>query len=126
MRNLLHRLIAPESPTPISRIMARELTNPTEAIERWAGKVIQPQLALVVALVAELLGPAASPERMRNIALSTIGQSTFYLFARPMLTRLFPELYQSNSAIDAVAAHITRFSLDAIAATRAAATRTDA
>lgn len=119
VRSLLHRFISPHEPSQLARLMSREMATPTPALERLVEQISKPQFAQMATLVAELLGPAATPERVRRCTLSVFGQCILYLFGRPVIRQLTPETYESEGSIDRLATHIAEFSLGALKALRA-------
>lgn len=120
VRNLLRRFISPQTPSRMSQLMMRELANPTQALDRVVETVSKPQMLVVAGVIGELMGSRADMDLVRRCTFSVVGQCLFFLFGRPLLSRLAPEIYATDAAIDELAAHIARFSLAGIAATRPA------
>ena len=77
---------------------------------------IRPHFAMLKGIVSDLLGPklAADPERVRYAAWSVVGQCLFYFFGQPVILRLHPEQGLGPADVDAIARHITDFSLAAL------------
>ena len=51
---------------------------------------------------------------MRLCCLSVISQCVFFVYAKPVIGRLFQEVAFTTEKIEAIAEHITRFCLEAI------------
>jgi TetR/AcrR family transcriptional regulator, regulator of cefoperazone and chloramphenicol sensitivity len=96
------------------KLVAREMMEPTQALDVLVKEEIRPRAALLESIVREVLGRRASPERVRLCALSIIGQCIFYHHARPVIMRLDPRQQFSPHDIERVADHVTRFSLAAL------------
>ena len=65
-------------------------------------------------IVRELLCSDASEQTVRNCAMSVAGQCCFYRHAHEMISRLYPDTKNTPEHIEALADHITRFSLSAL------------
>lgn len=121
VHNILSRFLGAEGRASVlPRLMVSELAHPTEAIEAMVQNVVRPQFQMLSALVGEILGPKAAAEQVKLATFSTIGQCMFYLFARPIASRLAPELYEDR-ALERLAAHIAAFSLSGLRGLRGAA-----
>lgn len=92
------------------RLMAREMIDPTAALDRLAERVIRPIYERLVALVRELRG--MSRARAELAAKSVLGQILFYKHCAPVVERVDGRLPKS----DVLAEHILRFSLGGIRA----------
>ncbi len=92
------------------RLMAREMIEPTAALDRLAERVIRPIYAGLVSLVRELRKmPAAEAELA---AKSILGQILFYKHCAPVVERIDGGLPR----LEALADHIARFSLGGVRA----------
>src|SRR5262249_61099729 len=94
--------------------MAREVAEPTRALETVVDKMIRPEAELLMAIVRDVLGQDAHPQRVWQCASSIIGQCLFYYHARPVITRLDPEQTFTPEALEQLVNHITHFSLAAL------------
>lgn len=108
--NLLQRFVAIDASSRLPRLMMRELLNPTAAADAIVEKFSRPQFMQLSAVVGDLLGPKVTAEQVRLAGFSVLGQCLFYLFARPIVTRLAPDSYSPKS-IAGTARHIAQFSL---------------
>ena len=93
------------------RIFAHELAKPTPAIDVVVNEAIRPLYLRMCKLIASLLGLPPDHQKTRLCAQSIIGQILFYAFARPVISRLSPDMKMTAAQIDLIADHITEFSL---------------
>jgi AcrR family transcriptional regulator len=97
----------------IHRLMAREIADPTPALDLIAEHVIEPRLGYVGEIVAEMLGRPPDDEAVRRCVLSI--QSLCHGAMRQPLAarnaRLSAYLPADASALDRLVEHITEFSL---------------
>jgi AcrR family transcriptional regulator len=117
IRAMLHRLLAPGGLSGYqsqSRLLARELADPSPVLDTLVQDHIRPQVAILGQVVAELIGSDASRERIMRCAFSIMGQCIYYGFAWPIATRLFPMDLADPSTIGILADHIADFSLNGL------------
>jgi AcrR family transcriptional regulator len=100
------------------RLMAREMAEPTFALEIVVDKVIRPRAEAAKAIVRALLGPAASDDDVLWYEQSIVAQCLHYRHNRAILDRLHPSLRCRPEDIATLADHITHFSLGALRAFR--------
>ena len=93
------------------RIFAHELAKPTPAMNVVVNEAIRPLYSRMCTLLGIILRLPPEHEKTRLCAHSIIGQILFYAFARPVISRLAPEMKMSATQIDRLADHITEFSL---------------
>ncbi len=96
------------------RLMAWEMIEPTPALDALVAKIIRPLALQLQAVVQELLGPKATAEQVRLCQLSILGQCVYHRWAQAVISRLFPEQGYTPADLRRIAAHITRFSLQAL------------
>lgn len=111
IESLLHRVFDPGRPGWHAKIIARELAEPTRALDSLLEEVARPLHRELGAIVREMLGSAAADETVRLCALSILGQCVYYHHARAVLARLYPEQKTGCDEIARLAEHITEFSL---------------
>ena len=113
--NTLRRIIASHKQPWPSRLLHRELIEPTGALDMILEQMIRPRFTLLKSIVRELL-PEGTPElKVALCAESVIGQCIHIGHGRPVVGRLIPELDYSPQCIEAIADHVTSFSLAAFA-----------
>lgn len=97
-----------------SKLMMRELANPTAACAEMVESSIRPQFEILLGILRELLPTKVAEERLRLTAFSIVGQCLFYHFADPVIRKLLSEEEYAGLEIDRLANHITEFSLASI------------
>jgi AcrR family transcriptional regulator len=97
-----------------AKLMAREIAEPTAALDDIAQHAVRPRLEALSAIVREIVGPGASRPLVHACARSIVGQILFYHFARPMLDRVFPDEPINASRVDELTGHVTAFSMHAL------------
>src|SRR5205823_11714754 len=90
IESFLLRLLDEGHPAWLGRLMAREMAQPTAALDVIVEEKIRSTYRRVDTIVRELLGPGASEDDVRACVLSVQGQCLFYRHCHPVLTRLFP------------------------------------
>lgn len=100
------------------RMMARELADPTPALDKIVTEAIAPLHEFLGRLVREIVGDKVSDTDSRRCVISILGQCSFYYHSEPVLQRLTPELRYDREEIEAIAGHIADFSLAALLAKR--------
>jgi TetR/AcrR family transcriptional regulator, regulator of cefoperazone and chloramphenicol sensitivity len=107
------RLLDPRRPAWIARLLAHELIEPTQVLDRLVRNRMRANHQLIASAIRELLGPAATPETVRLCTLSVVSQCVFYRNSAAVVTRLYPEIVPSKE-VERIADHVTQFSLAAI------------
>jgi AcrR family transcriptional regulator len=115
----LGRLLDRGRPAWHGRLMAREMIDPTAALDRMIRDKIRANHQQLAAIVRELLGAGARADDVRLCVLSIVGQCLFYRHSAPVIARLYPDLVPAEE-IARIADHITRFSLAAMRGLRPA------
>ena len=104
----------------ISRLIYREMNDPTPAFDTLVEQGIRPRLDDLSAIVAEMLGCAADHPRVLQCVTSIHAQWMLFV-PNPIGSRLRPKvLARSDDAVQ-MAAHIAEFSLAGIRAVASAA-----
>jgi AcrR family transcriptional regulator len=104
----------PGRPAWHGKLMAREVIEPTAALDALVEDELEPLFRRLESCVLALLGPRADAERARLCALSIASQWTFYFHARPVIARLHPSCKFGPKDIHDLAEHIADFSLAAL------------
>ena len=96
------------------KLMAREMMQPTPALDALVAERIRPMFEQLKVIVRELLGARAREDAVRLCAFSIVGQCLHYHHARPVIARLHPQQRYRAADIARLADHITAFSLAAV------------
>lgn len=116
VRSLLERVFDSGRPGWHSKIIAREMVEPTRALDSLLEEVARPLHQELAAIVRRLLGDAAGEDDVRLCALSIMGQCVYYHHGRTVLARLYPEQSYGDEDVARLADHIAEFSQAAILA----------
>jgi len=112
--SLLRRIFDAGRPGWHAQIIAREMVEPTPALDSLLEEVARPLHRELAAIVRHSLGPAADDDDVTLCALSIMGQCVYYHHARAVLSRLYPERTHSAEDMARLVDHITEFSLAAL------------
>jgi len=114
INNFLHKLLDDSHLGLHSKLIAREIADPTKALDEIIESAITPQINLLQEIIQQILGAQADKVIVQRCLLSIFGQCLMFKHSRSIIDRLYPELIVNDSAIQASAEHITRFSLAAL------------
>lgn len=114
VRSFLLRILGDGRPDWQGQLIAREMMEPTPALDRLVEEVVRPLFKHLCGLVAELLGERASPALVILCARSVVSQCVFYHHSRPVLERLSPGETLGTEQLERLARHVTAFSLAAL------------
>lgn len=124
IRDFMRMLLDETTPSSQCRMMARELADPTPALDKIVREAIAPLHKFLGELVREILdnntgdnnagGDKADETELRRCVHSIFGQCLFYRHSHPVLQRLHPKLRYDGKEIEAIATHIADFSLAGI------------
>lgn len=116
VHSFLLRMLGSERFAWCGKLMARELHEPTEALDHIVDRYILPLTEQLRTIVAEVLGGDAKPADPRTLqcAMSVVGQCQYIFRSRSVIARLIPGLRFDEAGIETLARHITTFSLSAL------------
>lgn len=120
IHGFMRRLFDTGRPAWHSKLMAREMVEPSPVLDEMIRESFTPIWECLRAIVRALLGSEATDEAVRSCAASVMGQCLHYKHAGHVIRRLSPELSFTAADIERLALHISRFSLAGIAGVRAA------
>jgi AcrR family transcriptional regulator len=112
----LHRLLHPDRPKWHGMLMAREMTDPTDALDIIVEEAIRPQARAMEKIINELTKGKVSKDRVWMLGFSVVSQCLFYIHDRPLIERLHPKFATKPPSIETLVDHIYAFSLAAIRA----------
>ena len=115
IRSFMLRCLAEGSPAWLGKLMAREMAEPTHALDILIQEAFRPLFELLMSILWELLGPRAEAARVRLCADSILGQCLHYRHAYPVFVRFDPALTFDLAQIERWADHVAEFSLAALA-----------
>jgi AcrR family transcriptional regulator len=111
IRTLMLRMLDEGRPAWHGKLMSREMTEPTAALDALVKDAFLPHFQELAGIVGELLGPQATENDIEMCGNSVIAHCVFYKHCKPLLLRMEANLHYDKSGIEALAAFVTRFSL---------------
>jgi len=114
IRSFLLRIFDVGSLAWHGKLIAHEMIEPTQALDALVETDIRPRAIQLTAIVRALVRPEVSEAQVYLCAMSIVGQCMFYHHARPLITRLNPAQRFTPADVEALAQHITQFSLSAL------------
>jgi TetR/AcrR family transcriptional regulator, regulator of cefoperazone and chloramphenicol sensitivity len=119
------RVLGDPDDTWRTRLVMREIMQPSKACVEIAQSNIRPQFEILQGILRELLPSDTSDEELHLLAFSIVGQCLFYHVANPIISNLVDEGEHASYRIEKLAAHVTEFTLGAIDARLARPSRTE-
>jgi len=118
IHGFLHQLLDQNSKDScwLEKLIARETTEPTPAVDLIIEKGIKPAAERLNKLVGEMVGLPAHDPRVMMGASAIQGLCIWYRSSRPIAERMLPELKFTPERIDKMAELIADFSLAGIRA----------
>jgi TetR/AcrR family transcriptional regulator, regulator of cefoperazone and chloramphenicol sensitivity len=114
IRGQLLKFQDPNRPEWLARLIMRELTQPSEACAELVRDYIEPRSKVLLGILRELM-PAHTPRwKYFLTAFSIVGQCHFYCSHKPIIRLLVGEEEYKRFGMDALAEHITQFTLRAL------------
>lgn len=114
---MLRKLLDPNAPVWYSAIMAREMVQPTFALDRMVDRMARPLFMRLRSIISELIAPRIqqeSPYMLDRLTASVIGQCLIYKHGKEVNARIRPSEPYTHEMVEEWASHIARFSLAAI------------
>ncbi|MGH9764416.1 MAG: CerR family C-terminal domain-containing protein [Blastocatellia bacterium] len=111
----MEALIGADKPEQLFLLMAREMMEPTIAIDMVVDEFIEPRFKLMEKLIGTVRPDLAGTHRAKLCAMSIAGQCLYYRFAHSVLLRLLRRKKMSAEYLREIAQHIADFSLAALA-----------
>src|ERR1700726_3230218 len=114
--HFLESLLDPDRAAWKRWLMAREMANPTSALDELVEKNIRPfRNEFLLPTLRELTGGKLNRRQLSLISISVMGQCHYLLQGQPIIERLNPDFKIGRGEIAEIAEHIARFSLAGIA-----------
>lgn len=114
VRTFLLRILDDGRPAWFGKLMAREMVEPTGALDRVIERAIRPLHQSLGEIVREFLGKAADPEEIRRHVFGILGQCLFYRHGRHVIRKLYPGVRFDAVEIGRTADHISTVALSAL------------
>src|SRR5262245_17590296 len=110
----IRRVLTGPEDTWHTKLVMREMANPTDACAELVQSSIRPQFEILLSILRELLPADTSADQLQLTAFSIVGQCLFYHFADPVIRNLLTDEQYSELDIATIAKHVLRFSLASI------------
>lgn len=112
----VRRVLDDDRPEWQTRLMLREVLDPTPALDDVIRHYVRPQWETLTGIVRELLGEGATQDRVERCGSSIVGQCLMYRNCAPMIRALHTSDRYTPGAIRDLAEHIADFSIPALRA----------
>ena len=110
VETLLRRLLERGRPSWYTKLMIREISDPTTALKTITREYFRPTFERLREIVRPLLGKT-TPARLDRCVRSVLGQCLFYRYADPVLRAMNQAPRCTSKGIRDLAGHIAEFSL---------------
>jgi len=114
VRAVLTRFYDEGRPAWLGKLVAREMIEPTKALDSLVNGQIRPNSERLRALVRELIGREIDEQELWRCAFSIAAQWLFYFHCGQVVKRLNPNQRFDTEELDRLAGHITKFSVSAL------------
>lgn len=110
---LLTRMVGQGGEQWERELMLREIAQPTDACQHLVHDYIRPQFQVLYHILEELM-PGVTPQRLRLVAFSVVGQCLHYRVTDPVIRMLVPPEEYASYQPEMLARHITKLTLQGI------------
>ena len=114
IETFFRRVLGGPDDTWRTKIVMREIMNPTAACAEIANSNIRPQFEILQSILRQLLPASTTDEELHLTAFSIVGQCLFYHVAGPVIRNLVDESEYATYDVDKLAAHVTKLTLAAL------------
>ncbi len=114
VKAFLFGMLSPGRPAWHSKLMLHEVSNPTAALDLVIEHLVRPIHDLLYAIVGDLLGVKAAPNRVAFFTTSVMSQCVIYHSSMEIVVRMNPSQQFDPAALEQLAERIARFSLAGI------------
>jgi AcrR family transcriptional regulator len=114
VRSVLTRFFDEGRPAWFGKIVAQEMTDPTQALDSLVHEQIRPSAERLRAIVREFIGTEVDDQELWRCAFSVAAQWLFYFHCGQVVKRLNPDQRFGQQEIERLADHITKFSVAAL------------
>src|SRR5438067_5425823 len=117
VRSFFWRIFDEGRPSWYGKLMAREMIEPTHALDVCASETMRPISEILRAIIRQIV-PGIGEDDLRRCACSVVGQIVFYHHCRAAIDKVFPGQCFTAHEIEKLAEHVTQFSLSALRSLR--------
>jgi AcrR family transcriptional regulator len=103
----LNRMLHEGKPAWHGKLMVREMGDPSGSLELVAERYMKPHFGVLLGILRELVGDGVSQERLLLLALSTMGQTTFFKMCSSAMEHVAPNVPTDEAGRRRLADHIT-------------------
>jgi AcrR family transcriptional regulator len=115
IHTLLERMLSADAAPWPTRLMMREILDPTSACRELAQEYFRPEFEMLLSILDEMLPPEVPDHRRRQIGFSVVGQCAFYRLAGGVVAALVDEAELARHYhAEELTEHITRMTLAAL------------
>lgn len=114
VHSFLLRILTTAKSARLMKLMAREMVEPTGALETLVESVQRPLFRMLHGIVAEIAGPRAAPDAVLACSQAVVAQCLFYKHAEHVIERMGHKLPRTPEEIERLARQITEFTLGGI------------
>jgi AcrR family transcriptional regulator len=114
VRAVLTRFFDEGRPAWLGKLVAREMIEPTKALDSLVNGQIRPNSERLRALTRELVGMEIDEQELWRCTFSIAAQWLFYFHCGQIIKRLNPGQQFGPQDLDRLADHITKFSVAAL------------
>lgn len=114
IHQLMHALFFSEDARLQAKLLFREMSDPTPALEVIVREFISPKRELLCKLLVQAKPDLARDKNLTLYASSIIGQILYYRTSLPVFLRLFETIEMTPELAERIANHITDFTLAAL------------
>jgi AcrR family transcriptional regulator len=105
------RLLEKGKPSLFGKLIAREFTEPTAALDILVEEAIKPTYNLLSSIIREILGNNYDVKKVELCVMSIFGQCLYFRNAKPIVLRIRCKDRYSKEDIKEISEHIINFSL---------------
>lgn len=110
IHSLVSRVLDPDSPSKIARLLVREASNPTTALDMLFEHFISQQYSVLHELLLELFGDNTPSDVIAQTAVGIVGQVIVYAALQPLVSKIRPAFYGDTHQLYALTEHVADFS----------------
>ena len=114
VRSVLKRFFDEGRPAWLGKLVAREMIEPSKALDALVDGQIRPNSERLRAVVRELIGREIDEQELWRCTFSIAAQWLFYFHCGQVVKRLNPDQRFDAEELDRLTDHITKFSVAAL------------